>query len=299
MRYEIRENQIVIPACQQTRHMKVSAFLDEYRQSKKNRWLLTQNQRLLLDEEPVRDLEEEIGERELRIVIPEEEPDWPMANEPARVVYEDPFVDVVHKPAGIIIHGDPDDTECLNALAARYQYENSIKAPVRPLHRLDKDTQGLVMYSKIPFFQPWLDSQMENKEIRRHYLAVCYGKGEPGTKFTCNEPLAKDRHRSGVWRIAPNGLKAVTRAEILEKKGKYLLIGCELETGRTHQIRIHLANRRYPIINDPLYGIASRDFDIMGLWADEITFRSPLTRKKHKIHDIPVKEYAYFDYEEK
>lgn len=294
MKFEFRENKIVIPACQQTRHMTVSAFLDEYKQSKKNRYLLMQNKRLLLDDEPLKDPDQEIGDRDFSIVIPSEEIDWPLANEAAEVIYEDPFVYVVHKPAGLIIHGDEDDTRCLNALAARWQYEHDLHAPVRPLHRLDKETQGLVMYSKIPFFQPWLDSQMEEKQISRHYLAVCYGKAEAGMKFTCSEPLARDRHRSGAYRVSPGGIPAKTKAEVLAKKGKYNLIGCLLETGRTHQIRVHLSNKGFPIVNDALYGLASRDFDIMGLWADEITFRSPLTRKKHKIHDIPLKEYEYF-----
>lgn len=294
MKFEIRENEILIPACQQTRHMSLSAFLDEYKQSKKNRYLLRLNKRLLLDGQPVSDLDQEIGDRTLSILIPPEEIDWPMAEEAAQVIYEDPFVYVVHKPAGLIIHGDEDDTECLNALAARYQYEHGIQAPVRPLHRLDKETQGLVIYSKIPFFQPWLDSEMENKKISRHYLAICYGKAEAGQKFTCTQPLARDRHRSGAFRVSANGTPAVTKAEVLAKKGKYNLIGCLLETGRTHQIRVHLSNQGFPIVNDALYGLASRDFDIMGLWADEITFRSPLSRKKHRIHDIPLSEYKYF-----
>ena len=82
--------------------------------------------------------------------------------------------------------------------------------------------------------------------------------------------------------------------EKIAQRGPYTLLGCTLETGRTHQIRVHLSSMGLPIVNDPLYGVQSRDFPFMGLWADEIEFRSPLTNKKHKIHDIPVKEYDYF-----
>ncbi len=295
MKYEILPGALRIPSCDALVHKTAEQFLDEYRQSSKNKYILVRDQKILLDDEPVKDLNETIGRRALTIVLDEEEPDWPCADEACSVIYEDAFVYAVHKEAGIIIHGEPDDTQCLNAKAAAWQKENGILSPVRPLHRLDKDTCGLILYSKIPFFQPWLDAQMEEKKIRRHYLAICYGKGEPGTKFTLNKPLAKDRHRSSAWRTAKEGKSAVTKAEILAKKGKYVMIGCLLETGRTHQIRVHLSDAGYPIVNDPLYGLSSRDFKGMGLWADEIEYRSPLTKKKHRIHDIPMKDYAYFE----
>lgn len=297
MKYEIHDNRIVIFANEALRHKTVESFLIDYRQSKKNRYLLVRDQKLLLDDIPVKDPGEEIGQRNLTILLEETEPDWIKADRPCEVVYEDAFVFVVHKDAGVIIHGDPDDTECLNALAARWIADQGYHFPVRPLHRLDKDTRGLVMYSKIPFFQPWLDAMMEEKQIKRHYMAICYGKGEAGTKFTCNEPLGKDRHQSGVYRVSKTGVEALTKAEILSVKGKYLLIGCLLETGRTHQIRVHLSNRGFPIVNDPLYGKVSKDFEYMGLWADEIEFRSPLTRKKHKIHDRMLQDYEIFGLE--
>lgn len=297
MKYTTRDGLLEIPPAEALRHKTVEAFLDEYRQSKKNKYLLVKDEKLLLDEVPVKDLSEEIGMRTFAIRIEEEGPDWVKSDTPCEVVYEDAFVYVVHKESGIIIHGDPDDRNCLNAMAARWLDDTQLHVPVRPLHRLDKDTRGLVMYSKIPFFQPWLDAMMEEKQIRRHYLAICYGKAEPGTKFTCNEPLGKDRHRSGAYRVAKNGIPASTKAEVLAKKGKYLLIGCQLETGRTHQIRVHLANKGFPIVNDPLYGKVSADFEHMGLWADEIEFRSPLTRKKHRIHDRMLREYEIFGLE--
>lgn len=297
MKYEIHDNRITIPSCEQLRKKSVESFLDDYRISRKNRSLLVREEKLYLDDTPVKDLNELIGSRCLSIVLDETEPDWVKSSQPCEVVYEDAFVFVVHKDAGVIIHGDPDDTECLNAMAAKWICDQGYHFPVRPLHRLDRDTRGLVLYSKIPFFQPWLDAMMEEKQIRRHYLAICYGKAEPGAKFTCSEPIGRDRHQNGVYRVSKTGVKAVTKAEILASKGKYLLIGCELETGRTHQIRVHLSSRGYPIVNDPLYGKASRDFEHMGLWADEIEFRSPLTRKKHRIHDRMLSEYEIFGLE--
>ena len=297
MKYTIQDGIIEIAPNEAMRRKTVADFLDEYRQSKKNRYLLVQDGMILLDGVPVKDIQQEIGMRTLAILRKDSGPDWIQSETPCEVIYEDAFVYIVHKEAGVIIHGEPDDTECLNAMAAAWLADHDLHVPVRPLHRLDKDTRGLVMYSRIPFFQPWLDAMMKEKQIRRHYLAICYGKAEPGTKFTCNEAIGADRHRNGAYRVSKTGVPASTKAEVLARKGKYLLIGCQLETGRTHQIRVHLANKGFPIVNDPLYGKVSADFEHMGLWADEIEFRSPLTRKKHRIRDRMLKEYEIFGLE--
>ena len=294
MKYERQKDGILIHPSEQYKNKTVQDFLDEYLISKKNRYLLIRDQMILLDGTPVKKTEETIGDHDLFIAIPEEEPDWPLAEKACKVVYEDDFVYAVHKEPGYIIHGDENDTECLNAKAARYQKEHGIHAPVRPLHRLDKDTAGLVLYSKIPFFQPWLDSQLKDKQIQRHYLAITRGRCTQGKKYVFRDPLGKDRHKNGVYRISKNGIEAVTRAECLDIKNGYLLFGCTLETGRTHQIRLHLSHHGFPIVNDPLYGTVSHDFEYMGLWADEVTYRSPVTHKKHRIRDYDNNDYMIF-----
>ena len=295
MKYTRNENSIVIFPSQQYEKKSVRDFLDEYLISRKNRYLLLQNRQILLDGKPVTSDEQLIGSQPITLLIPPEEPDWKPATAPCKVVYEDDFVYIVHKEPGCIIHGVADDDTCLNAMAARYQLDHQILSPVRPLHRLDKDTQGLVLYSKIPFFQPWLDSQLAEKQISRHYLAITRGRCKPHTKAVYKDRIGRDRHKNGVYRISKTGVEAVTRTECLAEKNGYLLFACELETGRTHQIRVHLAGHGFPIVNDPLYGTPSRDFRHMGLWADEITFRSPITRKKHRIHDIKNDDYQLFE----
>lgn len=294
MKYERLSDRIIIHPSQQYAGKTIADFFDEYRISRKNRYLLLQNRQILLDETAVKRAEETIGSHDLIILLPEEEIDWPLAEKPCRVVYEDDFVYIVHKDPGCIIHGEADDVSCLNAMAARWQADHGIHAPVRPLHRLDRDTQGLVMYSKIPFFQAWLDHQLSEKQIRRHYLAITRGRCPLKTRMVWRDRIGRDRHQSGVYRVSPNGVEAVTAAECLDSRCGYLLFGCELETGRTHQIRVHLSHHGYPIVNDPLYGTASNDFEHMGLWADEITFRSPVTRKKHRIHDTDNEDFRLF-----
>lgn len=299
MKYILENNLLKIEPTNVYDAKTVEDFLDDYHQSKKNKYLLIQKKQILLDGTVVKDIHEPIGQKEITLVLEDEEIDWQPAEQPCQVVYEDAFLYIVHKEPGCIIHGEENDTDCLNAQAARYQMIHGIHAPVRPIHRLDKDTQGLVLYCKIPFFQPWFDAQLADKKIKRSYLAVCYGHSHTGEKFTCTQAIGRDRHVSNKYRISPTGQSAVTHVECLAVKDGYNLMRCELETGRTHQIRVHLSARGYPIVNDRLYGSPSQEFRFMGLWACEIEIRNPITHKKHKIHDVPNKDFDLFSLGEK
>lgn len=299
MKYTLENNRLKIETCGAYQGKTIEDFLNDYQQSKKNKYLLLQKKQILLNGTAVRNTDTPIENGIITLLLEESTPDWVPSIRPCQVVYEDAFVYIVHKEPGYIIHGDPDDTACLNAQAARYQLLHDIHAPVRPIHRLDKDTRGLVLYSKIPFFQPWFDLQLSEKKIKRNYLAICYGHCEPGEKFTCSKRIGKDRHVSNKYRISATGLNAVTHVQCIAVQGEYCLMLCSLETGRTHQIRVHLADKGYPIVNDRLYGSASQDFSSMGLWAYEIEIRNPITHKKHKIHDIPNDEINLFPLYEK
>ena len=299
MKYILENNLLKIEPMNVYDGKTVEDFLDDYHQSKKNKYLLIQKKQILLDGTAVKDIHEPLGQKEITLVLEDEEIDWQPAEQPCQVVYEDAFLYIVHKEPGCIIHGEENDTDCLNAQAARYQMIHGIHAPVRPIHRLDKDTQGLVLYCKIPFFQPWFDAQLAEKKIKRSYLAVCYGHSHTGEKFTCTQAIGRDRHVSNKYRISPTGQSAVTHVECLAVKDGYNLMRCELETGRTHQIRVHLSSRGYPIVNDRLYGSPSQEFRFMGLWACEIEIRNPITHKKHKIHDVPNKDFDLFSLGEK
>ena len=294
MKYEFSENILMISAPHKFEKMTVGEFFDFYRQSSASRYHLLTQGGFMLDNSIVKNESEPIGQREIRLNFEPQDTDHVPADNPCRVSYEDPFLYLAHKDAGYIIHGEPDDTDCLMARAARYQIEHDIHTPVRPIHRLDKDTSGLVLFSKNTFFQPWLDDQLQMKKIERNYLAICRGSFAKGRKQTISAPLGRDRHRSGCYRISKTGKSAVTHIEGLAEKNGYSLIRCTLETGRTHQIRVHLSSLGLPIVNDPLYGIHSSDFSGMGLWAYAITFRNPLTNKKHRITDEMNPDYTYF-----
>lgn len=242
--------------------------------------------------------DEELLRGDVTITFIMEEPDWTPSQKSAEIIFEDPFILVVHKPAGIIIHGEETDTDCLNARVARYYLDHGIHSYVRPIHRLDKETEGLVLYSKVSFFQPFLDEMLAEKKIYRHYQAICFDNRRIQKHFVCNASIGKDRHHSNRYRISSTGKNARTTFDLLDRKNGYALIGCTLQTGRTHQIRVHLSSYGLFIVNDTMYGKTTHDFETMGLWADTLQLVHPLAGKTMTIHDKPSKDYLYFNRKE-
>ena len=230
----------------------------------------------------------------LTLPIDSEDVDYATAEEECPVLYEDDFVYIVHKDAGMLVHDGFERTDTLAAQAARYQINHGIHAPVRFIHRLDTETTGLMLFVKIPLFQAWYDKQLMQKQIHREYLAICHGKMRPGQNFTFSDPIGRDRHVSGKYRVSDTGKEAVTHVHCLAGTGELALLRCTLDTGRTHQIRVHLSAHKHPIINDPLYGVPDTTYPGMCLWADRITFRNPLTLEEHTVEDTPQKQYKEF-----
>ncbi len=270
-------------------------FFDTYYISRKNRYLLTTNEQLLLNKKRVLDEQTILHKKDcISIKIPKEDYGFKLAEKPCKVVYKDDFVFVAHKDANCIIHGDEDETNALANMAATYHSLHNIHTPVRYIHRLDKDTTGLVMFVKIPFFQPYFDQMLSKKEIHRSYLAISIGKAPLKQTYTYKQPIGKDRHVSGKFRVSSSGKEACTKVTCLKRKNQFELLQCVLETGRTHQIRVHLANNHHPIVNDPLYGIPAIEFNGMGLWANELSFKDPLSDQIHTVHDIDNPLFDYF-----
>ena len=197
---------------------------------------------------------------QIRVEIPEAQPvDIPAKDIPLQIVYEDEDVLVVNKPKGLVVHpaaGHQDDTLVNGLLFARGNSLSGINGELRPgiVHRIDKDTSGLLAVAKNDLAHTVLASQLKDHSMARTYEAVVCGsfKEDSGT---VDAPIGRhptDRKRMCV--TARNGKEAVTHWEVVRRYRGYTHIRCRLETGRTHQIRVHMAHIGHPILGDTVYG---------------------------------------------
>ena len=195
----------------------------------------------------------------LILSLPEPEPvDILPQDIPLDVVYEDDDVTVVNKPVGMVVHpaaGHPDGT-LVNALLHHCGDSLSgINGELRPgiVHRIDRDTSGLLIVAKNDFAHLGLAEQLQDHSLYREYEAICVGNLRED-RGTVNAPIA--RHRTDRKRMAvdPEGREAVTHWTVLERLSGYAYIQCRLETGRTHQIRVHMASIGHPLLGDVVYG---------------------------------------------
>ena len=174
------------------------------------------------------------------------------------IVYEDENFAVINKPQGMVVHPASSYTKndtLVNALLADLDKLSSINGVIRPgiVHRLDKDTSGLIVVAKTDEAHKSLASQIEKKTARRIYFGLCDGnfKEDSGT---IDAPIARNKRDRKKMGIDPDGRRAVTHYTVLERFGKYTLVRFELETGRTHQIRVHSSHIHHPIVGDEVYG---------------------------------------------
>lgn len=174
------------------------------------------------------------------------------------IVYEDEHFAVINKPQGMVVHPASSYTKndtLVNALLADLDKLSSINGVIRPgiVHRLDKDTSGLIVVAKTDEAHKSLASQIERKTARRIYFGLCDGNFKEDTG-TIDAPIARNKRDRKKMGIDSDGRRAVTHYTVLERFGKYTLVRFELETGRTHQIRVHSSHIHHPIVGDEVYG---------------------------------------------
>lgn len=207
------------------------------------------------------------------------------------ILYEDDHLIIVNKPAGMDTHpNEPNQKGTLaNAIAFYYQL-NGWQIRVRHIHRLDRDTSGAIIFAKHDLAQTILDQDLQVKKIKRTYLAIVKGK-LPKTNGSIDNPIGRDRHHATRRRVSPNGQKAIThyKVETFNPKTNLSLLSVQLETGRTHQIRVHLSSMNHPIIGDTLYGGSKDLIKRQALHAKKITLSHPLTHEKIEVEaSIPA-----------
>lgn len=172
----------------------------------------------------------------------------------AEVLYEDDFCLVVHKPAGMAVHPDGSGSEVtLDHVVAGHYAASGGGIAVRHIHRLDKDTTGPVLYAKNDYAQLVLDEDMREKAVTRLYAAIVEGI-VPASLKVIDAPIGRDRHHASRRRVSPGGQEALTRIISREILQGGTLVKLQLETGRTHQIRVHLSHLGHPLYGDKLYG---------------------------------------------
>ena len=228
------------------------------------------------------------GTEEVQVSVPEAEPITAAPEDiPLDILYEDKDIIVVNKARGMVVHpasGVYSGT-LVNALLHHCQDLSGINGEIRPgiVHRLDKDTSGVMVCAKNDTAHLDLAEQIRTKTAHRTYWAIVHGnikeeagiiKGDIGRDPT-------DRKKMAI--VRENGKPAVTHFKVLERFGEYTLVECKLETGRTHQIRVHMTSIGHPLVNDPKYGPKkSSPFAIQGqaLHSLQLTLTHPVTKEK-------------------
>ena len=200
---------------------------------------------------------------------------------PLRIVHEDADLIVIDKPAGLVVHpgaGQPDRT-LMNALLAHAPKLAGVpRAGI--VHRLDKDTSGLLAVAKTVEAQAELARQLAARTMRRIYLAVV--QGDPPASGIIDAPIGRDARSRVRMAVTQRGKPARTAFRVLERFGEAALVECRLESGRTHQIRVHLQHIRHPLLGDTVYRRGTRhgvSFPRQALHATELTLTHPRTGK--------------------
>ena len=215
---------------------------------------------------------------------------------PIEIIYEDNDIIVVNKPKGMVVHpanGNPDGT-LVNAIMAKCKNSLSgIGGEIRPgiVHRIDKDTSGLLIIAKNDTAHVNMSEQIKNHEVKKTYIALVRGVIKEN-EATIDMPIGRSTSDRKKMAVNRNGKNAVTHIKVIKRYEKYTLVEVNIETGRTHQIRVHLSHIGYPIIGDYTYSNGKNEFGVEGqcLHAKSLEFKHPITGKKMKL-EAPLPQY--------
>ena len=229
--------------------------------------------------------EEEIKETDL---LPEDIP--------LDVIYEDDDILVINKAKGMVVHpgnGNPNGT-LVNAVLARCKDSLSgIGGEYRPgiVHRIDKDTSGLLIVAKNDKAHLNVSEQIKNHEVKKTYVALVRGRIKEN-EATINMPIARSKNDRTKMAVRKDGKEAITHIKVLKKYKEYTFIEVNIETGRTHQIRVHMAQIGFPIVGDVVYSNGKNPFGVNGqmLHSMKLEFKHPTTGKEMKL-EAPIPEY--------
>lgn len=234
-----------------------------------------------------------------KIKIEEEKPkeiELKAQNIPLEVLYEDNDIIVVNKPKGMVVHpanGNPDGTLVNAIMAICKDSLSGIGGEIRPgiVHRLDKNTSGAIIIAKNDKAHIALSNQLKNHEIKKTYIALVRGIVKENNA-TINMPIARSKNDRKKMAVDKNGKEAITHFKVLKRFDDCTLLEVNIETGRTHQIRVHLSHIGYPIIGDDVYSNGKNRWNVKGqcLHAKSLDFKHPITGKLIHI-EAPLPKY--------
>lgn len=227
------------------------------------------------------------------ITIEEETPkeiELKAQNIPLEILYEDNDIIVVNKPKGMVVHpanGNPDGTLVNAVMAICHDSLSGIGGEIRPgiVHRLDKDTSGVIVVAKNDKAHINLSEQIKNHEVEKTYLALVKGFVKEN-EATINMPIGRSTSNRKKMAVTKSGKQAITHFKVIKRykthKQDYALLEVKIETGRTHQIRVHLSQIGYPIVGDSTYSNGKNEWGIEGqcLHAKSLKFKHPITGKE-------------------
>ncbi len=215
---------------------------------------------------------------------------------PVPVVYEDNDIIVVNKPKGMVVHpanGNPDGTLVNAILSMCKDSLSGIGGEIRPgiVHRLDKDTSGLLIVAKNDLAHINMSKQIQDRKVTKKYIALVRGVIAEN-EATIDLPIARSTKDRKKMAVDPKGKNAVTHFKVLKRYDNYTLLELKIDTGRTHQIRVHMSYIGHPVVGDEVYSNGKNEFGVQGqmLHARYLQFKHPITKKELSL-EAPIPEY--------
>ena len=215
---------------------------------------------------------------------------------PLDIIYEDNDIVVINKPKGMVVHpgnGNPDNT-LVNAVLAHCKGSLSgIGGEIRPgiVHRIDKDTSGLIIVAKNDKSHINLSEQIKNHEVTKIYTALVKGNISED-EATIDMPIGRDKKDRKKMSVTRDGKEAVSHIKVVKRYGNYTLIRVKIDTGRTHQIRVHMAKIGHPVVGDEVYSSGKKEFGVKGqmLHSTILKFKHPISGKEIML-EAPLPQY--------